>query len=487
MTIKLTTPRGVIPINAIVTLDAATEAALVADKVATTDLTGGVVWTGLKTLGSTPAPQAYPDASSVSGGGKSRTLKKCLPGRLVVFGNDQGGGGSNSAVGTNWTTVLQMELEAPFSAVRIWVPNADTSAVATQTKVAVAVQQVAGAFGAAANIDYSAGDGLINATFDNGVASASASGSNAIPAGIAANRPSWKATDWIGIKSLARTDGGTRPLLQVRIEQVWVSANWLLTCPYITSAGWKDGVTAGGRLYRRFAQNVNGVSSPATFTSLSDETRKWCPVIVEYQLANGQGVQHHIVGDSISEGAGASDSWYGYHQRSIYELSTPSAPREIFNGALHSQVPSTYAAYATDMLPIIQPNLLHYQPYSINAVSTDITTGIIRDCRQQQGRVIAAAQTYAPGVLTVAGLPCNQAFKTYTNDSRRTDFNAEISASASAAGRWYHADIATPLSGTTAGNGQVLMAGGVTSDNVHPNDTGYDLAKAPVKAQIPAF
>jgi hypothetical protein len=41
MTIRLLTPRGVIPIGAIVTLDAATEAALVAEKVATTDLSGG--------------------------------------------------------------------------------------------------------------------------------------------------------------------------------------------------------------------------------------------------------------------------------------------------------------------------------------------------------------------------------------------------------------------------------------------------------------
>lgn len=44
MTIRLLTPRGVIPANAIVSLDAATEASLVAEKVATNDLTGGVAW-----------------------------------------------------------------------------------------------------------------------------------------------------------------------------------------------------------------------------------------------------------------------------------------------------------------------------------------------------------------------------------------------------------------------------------------------------------
>lgn len=80
MTIKLLTPRGVIPINAVITLDAATEAALVADKVATTDLTGGTVWAGVKNPASPPAGQAYPDASSVSGAGNT------LP-NLGIFGD----------------------------------------------------------------------------------------------------------------------------------------------------------------------------------------------------------------------------------------------------------------------------------------------------------------------------------------------------------------------------------------------------------------
>lgn len=71
MTIKLLTPRGAIPINAIITLDAATETALVADKVATTDLTGGTVWSGPVDRSTTPAEQAYARASAVSGAGNA--------------------------------------------------------------------------------------------------------------------------------------------------------------------------------------------------------------------------------------------------------------------------------------------------------------------------------------------------------------------------------------------------------------------------------
>jgi hypothetical protein len=202
-----------------------------------------------------------------------------------------------------------------------------------------------------------------------------------------------------------------------------------------------------------------------------------------------------IVGDSISEGAGASDSWYGYHQRAVYEMSTPSAPREYFNGGLHSQIPGTYAAYAQDMVSIVQPNVFHYQPYSINQISTDLSVGVLQAYRQQLGRAVAAAQAYSPAVLTTAGLPCMDTttyalprrFKDYTNDARRLTFNADIAGQASPTARWYHADIATPLAGVTNGSGQQLLLQTVTDDGVHPNDTGYDLAKVPVKTQIPAF
>jgi hypothetical protein len=416
---------------------------------------------------------------------RSRVLKKCLPGRMVVFGNQQGGGGSDSAVGTNWTTTLQMELEAPFSAVRIWVPNADTAAVATQVKVGVAVQQAAGAFGAAANIDTTAGDGFIAATFD-GQTSAYASNAtpNAIPVAAAATRPTWKATDWIGIKSLARTDGGTRPLLQVRVEHVWIAANWKLTVPYINGAGWQDGVTAGGRLFRRFAQNTNGVSTPANFTSLTAENSKFCPVIVEYQLTNGMGVQHLICGDSTSEGAGASDSWYGYAQRAVYELSTPTAPREYVNAAEHSQIPDVYAQYATDMLAIAVPDVIHYQPYSVNAVSSAVTASIVRNARSNLGKMLAAALTYRPGVVVPAGLPCNAGFKSYTSDSLRRALNTEQTGLTSTVGQVQFADVSTPYGAAVDGNDQTQVVSGLTSDNVHPNDAGHDALKVPEKAAI---
>lgn len=67
MSIKFLTPYGPYPANSIVTLDAATEAALVADKVATTTLTGGVAYTPASNGASSPAAQAYASSVSVAG------------------------------------------------------------------------------------------------------------------------------------------------------------------------------------------------------------------------------------------------------------------------------------------------------------------------------------------------------------------------------------------------------------------------------------
>lgn len=83
MTIKLLTPRGAIPINAIITLDAATEASLVGEKVASTDLTGGFVWTGPVDRSTTPADQAYARASAVSGAG-NQARTEFPPERVVL-------------------------------------------------------------------------------------------------------------------------------------------------------------------------------------------------------------------------------------------------------------------------------------------------------------------------------------------------------------------------------------------------------------------
>lgn len=105
MTIKLLTPRGIIPALAIITLDAATETALVGDKVATTDLTGGTVWTGPVDRSSLPSPQAWLP-SSVSGawaGLWANRAQALANGGVTAFFTDIGPGGSYwDYVGNKW-------------------------------------------------------------------------------------------------------------------------------------------------------------------------------------------------------------------------------------------------------------------------------------------------------------------------------------------------------------------------------------------------
>lgn len=89
MTIKLLTPRGQYPVNAIVTFDAATEAALVADKVATTNLTGGTAYVA-PAAGNTPqvvSNVSYAGGKLYDGNGNEITSVVSGAGKTGLFGN----------------------------------------------------------------------------------------------------------------------------------------------------------------------------------------------------------------------------------------------------------------------------------------------------------------------------------------------------------------------------------------------------------------
>lgn len=86
MTIKLLAAYGKYPPNAIITLDATTETALIADKVATSTLTGGVVWVDPNV--SNPLP----------GSGTSTTL-----GPVAITGTPGAGNLLTATLATGWT------------------------------------------------------------------------------------------------------------------------------------------------------------------------------------------------------------------------------------------------------------------------------------------------------------------------------------------------------------------------------------------------
>lgn len=77
MTVKLLSPWGDFPINALFTTDAATETAMVEQKVATTDLVGGIPWPPAQ-------PAQLRPLYSVEEGGQLRGFADSVGDRLVI-------------------------------------------------------------------------------------------------------------------------------------------------------------------------------------------------------------------------------------------------------------------------------------------------------------------------------------------------------------------------------------------------------------------
>jgi len=408
-------------------------------------------------LGFSPTKHAAID-SLVSGAGKSRSLKKLLCGRLKTL-----------ALAADHTTHLQMELEAPFYAIRIGVPNIHTATI-PNVKAAVGPQTTAFAAGNSSNLNTSGG--WINATF-------AGASSVTLPARVAAERPSWTWTDWIYCPSVARADGGTRPLLVARVEIPSASAQ--ASIPQNGLSNWSDGVTNGGRLFRRSSQAVLGVTTTGSMTSATITNTDFVPLAVEYALANGVGRQFMIVGDSTVEGVGPGDL-YGHVQQAVQDTSTITAPADYFNGALHGQTAAVYTEYLNDAIAMVDPDVLIFSPYSVNSFSTTISTGTMQQYRGVAGRALALAGQRDASVLLLTGLPCNATFKAITGDSLRRTLNAELLANA--APNVAVADIGGLYAGTTNGSDQQEIGAGLSDDGVHPNATGYALLKTAVAAAI---
>jgi hypothetical protein len=122
MSIKLLTPYSKYPHNAIITLDAATEAALVANKTATTDLTGGVTWVEPTFPNKYPSGELAP--AQIAAGGVAQVAVTAAGVLLDGNGSPVSGGGSASSASANaaiasYTTAVAAaggSLTAPQSA-----------------------------------------------------------------------------------------------------------------------------------------------------------------------------------------------------------------------------------------------------------------------------------------------------------------------------------------------------------------------------------
>jgi hypothetical protein len=264
-------------------------------------------------------------------------------------------------------------------------------------------------------------------------------------------------------------------LLQFRIEVPQASGS--ITVPYTTFSAWDTASTeTGGIIDRAYVQAVLGVTNQGTFTSTALDGTNFIPVMVEYMPKVAGGRQVLCNGDSIPSGVGASNT-FGYVARAALRNSTPSAPIEFVNCALHAQTPSVYVPYLEYMTGILSPDVAVIQPWTINAVGADVTTGVGRGSRVGLARQLSAVRKVRGNAIIANASPASPSFKSYTNDANRLAFNAAIPNLAPGVPVL---DVSTlmasgMLDGTT---GQMLINPTYSTDGVHYINAGHDVAAA---------
>lgn len=361
---------------------------------------------------------------------------------------------------------VTMELAQDFDAVRLILSN--TSGVASD----YCASAKASVWGDASDLNNSAGTWL-GFTMDG-----NSSYLSAIAPRDSANRVGHTVTDWLSIQSVPRTDGGTRPLLGVRVY--FVNQNGAL--PVYGNGGSDDylnwATRTDGLLWCARQQNGDQITTPSGFTSTTNVIQS--PICGVQFLARGKVVTVMSIGDSITEGRGTYIN-EGFILPACEQLSNKSGLAISYANFGWSGTPSTsstgFYQRALDILEgPLKPDILVFPNASPNDFTT-VTASQINNGKYLLMQVIQACyeNNVIPVVWTV--LPSNSSIdspvgtKNYgATDSLRVAYNLETLS-------WRDrglnvVDFSTVLNGPVNANGQIPMLAGTTTDAIHPNDVG---------------
>jgi len=322
----------------------------------------------------------------------------------------------------NRTYQRVMTAEAPFSAVRVLVGNADPANAALISAGGVGVT------GASADINPSTGV-MVAVTWDGAT-------SVTIPAAAAASRPTLRWSDWMPLSSIARTDGGTLPLLIARVDPstsaLAFSANFMGT----SSGYWASGNAALAGRFDASSRGSNGLATSAAGWSVTAFFATSPIIAVEYRAAVPQ-VSMAVFGDSIAEGSALTAETFSQFHRAAYQVSTPSVPLVVSNHSRAGETTLTYFQRALDYLLlkdaagqfVNSPTALAYNISSPN--DGDMTASVALAAKNRAYRVMDLCAQRGVIFMPVSAIPRTNAGNTlpgYTDDTIRQALNAEFMA-----------------------------------------------------------
>jgi hypothetical protein len=225
--------------------------------------------------------------------------------------------------------------------------------------------------------------------FNNGGSDASPLGPNAAlpgtvrnvtqPAGVAGQttgtgnllNPSVILGDWTKVQSLARLDGGTLPLVFIR---VYTSTNYGAGALPAVSFTAFDAV-ASGRIVRGGYVGGDSATTPGTITAPVQTTSYMASSGMQF-ISRARGLSVMAVGDSLFQGFGTDTYQDSPYHIACAALSTPTTPVIFANRGYQGRKSTVFHAEIYTLAPVLRPDVLIIKPESPNdGVPTSVTSG----------------------------------------------------------------------------------------------------------------
>jgi len=425
---------------------------------------------------------------------RKNILSQKFMGEAGINGSTSGGAGSTTAT-TTWQA--KFTAEADFDAVRLVYFNHMSNA--TAIKAIVAATETADS-STQDNISSPTVGGTLYNVLDSttdtygwrsvtwGGASTLTAAAAATPTGQVPNAPacgllpSISTSDWIPLRSVPRADGGTLPLVMVRIYVDGATNQFSFVSDGTKLPLMRTPTAANrGRIIQVSSAFGDGTSNITLKPSSLGTTMQTFGI--QYRCRR-RGVTVLFVGDSITENnALVADRFSNWGHRACADLSTADRPITAFNAGASSQVTTTYWQHAKQVMAQAKPDVACYSVWSPNnGPYTDAAL-----TRYKTMNMLAQAQDFVDycqqsGVtpILVTGIPYSS--MTSSTDPERKWLIAEINKMASGG----HCVVAD----TNAVIGDGAAAERIKStydygDGIHPNESAIESVIVPlIKAAI---
>lgn len=368
------------------------------------------------------------------------------------FGRNKPQDTATTAITTHNT--LQELASSGYTGVQIGLHNSSPNAV-TGVKVQISVASALGA------------DNVIGTTPTNGGWGTTFTVN--LPARIDVDVPSVTWLTFYPKRSVARTDGGTKALIGVRTQ--WPSGTQICV-PANNTYYWASSGNAQN-IYKGSMQAVAGIDTAGSYTVTAIDYENVYVPYIRY-ISTKAGRQFFISGDSTVEGIGGDIRAFGAVQRAANALSTPDAPVEYFNAAIHASGPLTYVQHLENTIGFVKPTAVFYSPYSVNNTAAGgLSYARLEDDYGCLARAMQAVNNlgYAPPLFLYEGLPTTAAFRnTGAGDQLRVALNTELTGFTGATMMTGYASAVSQLPNTTT---QILPQDSlISSDGAHYNNAG---------------